>query len=130
MHNRFSPPTVAPPLGAYSHGLGVVKDPRWVFISGQLGRHPDGTVAEDAEGQADLAWSNVVQVLAAAGMTVTDLVKVTTSVVDAALIPAVRKARQKYLPGPLFPATTFLVVAALAKPEFLVEIEAVAARAA
>ena len=51
MHNRFSPPTVAPPLGAYSHGLGVVKDPRWVFISGQLGRHPDGTVAEDAEGQ-------------------------------------------------------------------------------
>ena len=130
MHNRFSPPTVAPPLGAYSHGLGVVKDPRWVFISGQLGRHPDGTVAEDAEGQADLAWSNVVQVLAAAGMTVIDLVKVTTSVVDAALIPAVRKARQKYLPGPRFPATTFLVVAALAKPEFLVEIEAVAARAA
>jgi len=130
MHNRINPPTVAPPLGAYSHGLEAAKDCRWVFVSGQLGRHPDGTVAEDAEGQADLAWSNVVQVLAAAGMSVDDLVKVTTLVVDAALIPAVRRARQKFLPGPRLPATTFLVVAALAKPEFLVEIEAVAARAA
>ena len=130
MHSRVDPPTAAPPLGAYSHGLGVAEDLRWVFVSGQLGRFPDGTVAEDAEAQADLAWSNVVRVLAAAGMTVDDLVKVTTSVVDAALIPAVRKARQKYLPGPRFPATTFLVVAALARPEFLVEIEVVAASAA
>lgn len=130
MHRRLNPPTVAPPLGAYSHGLEVATAPRWVFVSGQLGRFPDGTVAGDAEGQAELAWSNVVGVLAAAGMTVDDLVKVTTSVVDAALIPAVRKARQKYLPGPTYPATTFLVVAALARPEFLVEIEAVAARAA
>ncbi|MBM3545437.1 MAG: RidA family protein [Alphaproteobacteria bacterium] len=130
MHRRFNPPDVAAPLGAYSHGLEVAKDCRWVFVSGQLGIGPDGVLAESAEAQADLAWSNVLKVLAAAGMGVADLVKVTTFVVDRGLIPAVRAARQKYLPGPGFPSTTFLVVAGLARPEFLVEIEAVAARAA
>jgi len=121
---------MAPPLGAYSHGIEVAKECRWVFVSGQLGIAPDGALAESAEAQADLAWANVLRVLAAGGMGVADLVKVTSFVVDRALIPAVRAARLKYMPGPDFPATTFLVVAGLARPEFLVEIEAVAARAA
>jgi 2-iminobutanoate/2-iminopropanoate deaminase len=130
MHRRFNPSTMAAPLGAYSHGIEVAKDCRWVFVSGQLGIAEDGALAEGAERQADLAWSNVVRVLAAAGMTVADLVKVTTFVVDRSLIPAVRAARQRYMPGPDFPSTTFLVVAGLARPEFLIEIEAIAASAA
>lgn len=130
MHRRFNPTAMAAPLGAYSHGIEVAKGCRWVFVSGQIGIAEDGVLAESAERQAELAWSNVVRVLAAGGMTVADLVKVTTFVVDRALIPAVRAARQKYMPGPDFPATTFLVVAGLAHPEFLVEIEAIAASAA
>ena len=130
MHGRLNPPTLAPPLGAYSHGVAVAAGLRWVFVSGQLGIAPDGVLGDGAEAQAELAWSNVVGVLAAGGMTTADLVKVTTFVVDRDLIPAVRAARQRHLPGPEFPASTFLVVAGLARPEFLVEIEAVAARAA
>lgn len=130
MHERLNPPTMAPPLGAYSHGIAVEKGLRWIFVSGQLGIAPDGTLAEGAEAQADHAWSNVFRVLASGGMTAGDLVKVTTFVVDRDLIPAVRAARQKHLPGPDFPASTFVIVAGLARPEFLVEIEAVAARAA
>lgn len=130
MHERLNPPTMAPPLGAYSHGVAVEKGLRWIFVSGQLGIAPDGVLADGAEAQADHAWSNVERVLAAGGMSTADLVKVTTFVVDRDLIPAVRIARQKHLPGPEFPASTFVVVAGLARPEFLVEIEAIAARAA
>lgn len=130
MHARLNPPTMAPPLGAYSHGVAVEKGFRWIFVSGQLGIAPEGTLAEGAEAQADQAWSNVLRVLASGGMGVADLVKVTTFVVDRELIPAVRVARQKHLPGPDFPASTFVIVTGLAKPEFLVEIEAVAASAA
>lgn len=130
MHDRLNPSTMAPPLGAYSHGVAVEKGLRWIFVSGQLGIAPDGVLADGAAAQADHAWSNVLRVLASGGMTVEDLIKVTTFVVDRDLIPAVRTARQKHLPGPEFPASTFIVVAGLARPEFLVEIEAVAARAA
>lgn len=130
MHERLNPSTMAPPLGAYSHGIAVEKGLRWVFVSGQLGIAPDGTLASGAEAQADVAWENVGRVLEAGGMTTADLVKTTTYVVDRDLIPAVRAARQRHMPGPDFPASTFVIVAGLARPEFLVEIEAVAARAA
>ncbi len=130
MHERLNPSTMAPPLGAYSHGIAVEKGLRWVFVSGQLGIAPDGTLASDAEAQADVAWENIGRVLEAGGMTTADLVKTTTYVVDRDLIPAVRAARQRHMPGPDFPASTFVIVAGLARPEFLVEIEAVAARAA
>ncbi len=130
MHERLNPSTMAPPLGAYSHGIAVENGLRWVFVSGQLGIAPDGTLASGAEAQADVAWENVGRVLEAGGMTTADLVKTTTYVVDRDLIPAVRAARQRHMPGPDFPASTFVIVAGLARPEFLVEIEAVAARAA
>ena len=130
MHERLNPSTIAPPLGAYSHGIAVEKGLRWIFVSGQLGIAPDGTLASGAEAQADIAWGNIGRVLEAGGMTTADLVKTTTYVVDRGLIPAVRAARQRHMPGPDFPASTFVIVAGLARPEFLVEIEAVAARAA
>ncbi len=130
MHDRLNPSTMAPPLGAYSHGIAVEKGLRWIFVSGQLGISPDGVLADGAEAQASHAWANIGRVLDAGGMTIADLVKVTTYVVDRDLIPAVRAARQRHLPGPDFPASTFVIVAGLARPEFLVEIEAVAARAA
>lgn len=130
MHERLNPSTMAPPLGAYSHGIAVEKGLRWVFVSGQLGIAPDGTLASGAEAQADVAWENIGRVLEAGGMTTADLIKTTTYVVDRDLIPAVRAARQRHMPGPDFPASTFVIVAGLVRPEFLVEIEAVAARAA
>ena len=130
MHERLNPSTMVPPLGAYSHGIAVEKGLRWVFVSGQLGIAPDGTLASGAEAQADVAWENIGRVLEAGGMTTADLIKTTTYVVDRDLIPAVRAARQRHMPGPDFPASTFVIVAGLVRPEFLVEIEAVAARAA
>ena len=101
---------------------------RWLHISGQVGVRKDGGVPEDFKGQAHCAWENLVAVLAAAGMTVADLVKVNTYLTDRSQHPQFSPIRAKFL-GDARPASTLVVVAALARPEYLVEVEAVACRA-
>ena len=101
---------------------------RWLHISGQVGVRKDGSIPEDFKGQAHCAWENLVAVLAAAGMTVADLVKVNTYLTDRSQHPQFSPIRAKFL-GDARPASTLVVVAALARPEYLVEVEAVACRA-
>jgi enamine deaminase RidA (YjgF/YER057c/UK114 family) len=79
--------------------------------------------------QADLAWSNLNEVLRAAGLEVADLVKVVTYVTDETQLAALGPVRLKYL-GDARPASTLVVVKALARPEWLFEVEAVAFKAA
>ena len=74
----------------------------------------------------EAAWSNVLAVLAAAGMSAGDLVKVTAFLTRPEDTPLYRQVRERMLEG-AEPASTLLIVQALASPEWLVEIEAVAA---
>ncbi len=119
--------TVAAPLARYSHAIEVPPDARWLYISGQVGIRPDGEVPADIESQADQAFANVIAILADAGMSVADLVKVTSFVVGSEQIPAYRNAREKHL-GYADPASTLLVIDALARPDLKIEVEAVAAK--
>ena len=73
-------------------------------------------------------WQNILAVLAEGGMGVADIVKVTSFLTRAENYPKFAPVRAKYL-GSHRPASTLLVVSALARPEFLVEVEAVAAKA-
>jgi 2-iminobutanoate/2-iminopropanoate deaminase len=125
MHN---PATVAAPTGPFSHGVEVPPNARWLYISGQVGIAPDGTVPADLEGQAEQCWRNVKAILAAAGMGVEYLVKCTHFLTRADDVAAYNKVRARHL-GEARPASTLLVVAALARPGLLVEVEAVAAKA-
>jgi enamine deaminase RidA (YjgF/YER057c/UK114 family) len=124
----LNPPEIAPPVGAYSQAILTSGAGRTLHIAGQVGLKPDGQLAEGFEAQADAAWKNIVAVLAAAGLGPQDLVKITTFVTDPAHLPLFAPVRTRYLGGAR-PASTLVVVRALARPEWLVEVEAVAWRA-
>ena len=126
IHN---PPTIADPIGTYSHGVEVPPNARWLYIAGQIGMRKDGTVPPTVEAQTELAWQNIVAILAAAGMKVTDIVKMTQFLVNLEDFPKYAATRARFLAGHR-PASTGLVIRSLVKPEYLVEVEAVAAKAA
>jgi enamine deaminase RidA (YjgF/YER057c/UK114 family) len=125
-HALLNPAGVAPPLSAYSHG--VLADPglRWLHVSGQVGSAPDGTVPDGTEAQMRQAWANALAVLAAAGMGPDDIVKVNVFLTRPEDVPLYRAVRDEALEGRR-PASTLLVVAALASPRLRVEVELVAA---
>ena len=90
---------------------------------------PDGSTAEGIEAQARTALENVRALLAGAGMATGDLVKMTVFVTDIRYADAYRAARDAVLGEDARVASTLLAVTALAKPEWLIEVEAVAAKA-
>jgi len=124
IRQAVNPPTVpAPPF--YSQGIAVSGVGRMLFVSGQVGIRPDGTPGEGIEEQAQLAVANLQAVLAEAGMSSDNIVKNTIYLTDASLFEGFAKAAGASLPSPP-PATTLLIVKALASPALLVEIEAIA----
>jgi len=125
VHN---PASGAAPLGAYSNGISAPAAGRWLYIAGQVGVEPDGRLAEGFAAQAEAAWRNLAAVLADAGMTAADLVKVTHYLLSRDDLAAYNAVRTRYL-GAARPASTLVVVASLAKPEWRIEVEAVAWRA-
>lgn len=128
MLKLFNPKSSAAPNGVYSHGVIVPANARWLYISGQTGTRPDRSVPASVEEQTEVVWQNLLAVLAEGGMAVTDIVKVTSFLTRAEDYAKFAPVRAKYL-GDHRPASTLLVVSALARPEFKVEVEAVAAKA-
>lgn len=113
--------------GIYAHAVELAAPARMLFVSGQIGTAPDGRVPANFAAQCDQAMANVEALLAAAGMAKTDIVKVTYYVTSAADLPALALARARRWASDAPPAVTTLVVAGLARPDLLVEIEVVAA---
>ncbi|CAM5784244.1 RidA family protein [Ottowia pentelensis] len=98
-----------------------------VFIAGQVGIRPDGTVPESAEEQTELAFQRLDAILAQQGLGFQDLVELVTYHVRIdEQLTAFRAIKERYVTRE-FSAWTILGVAALARPELLVEIKAVAA---
>ncbi|HEX9791219.1 MAG TPA: RidA family protein [Kiloniellales bacterium] len=117
------PEGIAPPASNYSHGVVVPAAGRRLLIAGQIGLDPDGTLAVGLEAQMERCWLNIFAILKAAGMTKRDLVKITAFVTRDGATARYREIRDRMLEGHA-PAATYLVVAGLASPEMLVEIEA------
>ena len=128
MLSHHKPDGLAPPFSAYSHGVEVADGARWLHVSGQVGITPEGEVPADLEAQTEQAWRNVLAVLESAGMGPHDLVKVTGFVTRTEAVPLYRVVRDRLLDG-AEPASTLLVVSGLANPDWVIEIEAVAAKA-
>ncbi|MFF7593727.1 RidA family protein [Streptomyces mirabilis] len=123
---RIPAPDGVAPAAAYSHV--VLGTGRFVAVSGQLALDEDGKLvgAGDAAAQARQVFENLRRCLAAAGATFDDVVKLTFFVTDMAHMPAVRAARDAHIPADRLPAASAVQVAALVRPEFLMEIEAYA----
>jgi 2-iminobutanoate/2-iminopropanoate deaminase len=119
---------IAANIGPYSDAIEVGAGARWLVTAGTVGVRPDGTCPEGFEEQAAQAWENLLSALQKADMTVDDLVKVTQYLVRPSDLASYRAVRGRYAPEAR-PASTVVFVAALVRPEWLIEIEAVAAKA-
>ena len=119
---------VAVRLGPYTDAVEAAPNQRWLFTAGTPGMDEAGALPPDIAAQAELAWGNILKMLEKADMSVHDLVKITQYLVRAEDIPAYAKIRARVL-GDARPASMLMVVAALPRPDFLLEIEAVAAKA-
>jgi enamine deaminase RidA (YjgF/YER057c/UK114 family)/uncharacterized protein YjiS (DUF1127 family) len=113
----------------YSHAVEISSPTRFLFISGQVGVKPNGALPFAFDEQAEVAMNNVEALLESSGMTAANLVKLTylfTRAADAAVLSALRRKRWAMQEPP---AVTAFTVVQLAKPEYLIEIEAVATHA-
>jgi enamine deaminase RidA (YjgF/YER057c/UK114 family) len=124
---RHNPVPILPAYEAvYAHGVEVAAGARTLFVSGQVGVDRDGrTVDGGFDAQCVQAIANVEAVLASANMALTDIVKVTIYLTRREDIPRLRDVRAARLA--VAPAVTMVLVAGLHDPDWLVEIEAVAA---
>jgi len=129
MKTTRNPETINAPVGRYVHQLEVENPGKILFISGQLGRRPDGSVPEDSVDQLEVALENVVRNLEAAGLETKDLVKATTYVVAGSPMDLERRrAVLERIFGDHIATSTLVYVAGLAAPEYKVEVDAWAAR--
>ena len=121
----INPPALAAPNG-YSYATKKSGTP--VYVSGQVALDGQGKLVgeNDVAAQTEQVFANLRTVVEAAGGTLDDVVKITIFVTDPSYRPAVAAARAKWFKEGQYPASTYLVVSALAVPQLLVEVEAIA----
>ena len=123
-----NPQNVHAPLGSYSHHIEIQGNERLLVISGQVGIREDGTMPEDPLEQIDVAFENIFHNLRAAGMDITDLIKITYYLVGEIDTAKRRELIHSKLQGHK-PCSTLLYVVGLASQLYKVEIDAWASRA-
>jgi 2-iminobutanoate/2-iminopropanoate deaminase len=125
---RLNPNSIHPPFANYAHGVKVEPGASMVFCAGQLGIGRDGAIPETVEEQSRLCFRAIAAILAEADMTLADLVRLNAYVSAAQHLSGYMKVRDEFVGVPP-PASTLMIVHGFARPEFKVEIEAIAARA-
>jgi reactive intermediate/imine deaminase len=123
---HLNPPTLSTPTG-YTHVVAPQRG-RLVFIAGQVAADRSGGVvgAGDFKAQTKQVFENLKAAVEAAGGTMADVAKINVYVKDISQLTAMREVRQQYFTGNP-PASTLIQVVALARPEYLIEIEAIVA---
>ena len=127
MNHKIHDVGVAKQIGSYSDAIEAAPNMRWLYTAGTPGLAVDGNIPSDIAGQAEIAWRHIIAMLESADMTVRDLVKITQYLLHASDIAPYAKVRSRFL-GDARPASMLLIVPALVWPNFLLEIEAVAAK--
>jgi enamine deaminase RidA (YjgF/YER057c/UK114 family) len=123
-----NPKTIAPPAAMYSHSVEIPPGARLLYTAGQVGLRPDGSVPEGFEAQHDQIWQNTLAILADAGMGPENIVRLNVYSTDPDGLKILKAHREKYLKPGHTPASTWVVVSRLARPEWVVEMETVAAK--
>lgn len=121
----IKPASMSQPTG-YSYA--VKKSGTPVYIAGQVALDGEGKIVGEGDpaAQTEQVLANIKTVVEACGGTMADIVKINVYVTDISYRPAIAAARAKHFAEGQYPASTFVVISALAQPQFLVEIEAVA----
>jgi 2-iminobutanoate/2-iminopropanoate deaminase len=116
---HITPQGIRPPFARYSYGVEVPAGHRILVCSGQLGVAPDEHVPATIEEQTHLCFRNIGAVLEAASFSFADVVRINSFVVYMSV-------RDLYISDPP-PASTLMIVSGFSRPEFLVEVEVIAA---
>ena len=126
MRRPLMPPAIRQPFASYSHAVEVTAGVRLVFTSGQLGANPDDTVPATVEEQAEICFANIAAILAEAGLGLADIVRIDAFVTAREHMKGYMAVRDRVIGSPP-PASTLMIVGGFTRPEFLVEVEVVAA---
>jgi 2-iminobutanoate/2-iminopropanoate deaminase len=116
---------VYPATDDYIHAMEVRGAERLLFVAGTMGLDPGGRPGSTLAEQLDLIWSNIRTILASAGMTVANIVRVTSYLRDASYAEVNGAARVAALNGRVVPTTA--IVAETLVSDWLVELEVIAA---
>lgn len=111
--------------GDWVHAMEVRGAERMLFVSGTMGLRPDFTAPPTLEAQLECVWNNLRAILASAGMTLDNIVRLTSYLRDASYAEANAQARIAALGDRRIP-TTAIVVQTL-QPDWLIELEIIAA---
>jgi 2-iminobutanoate/2-iminopropanoate deaminase len=123
----LAPASIKPPFARYSHGIALPAGHRLVLTSGQLGIGADDSIPADAEAQAELCFANIAAILAEDGMSLADIVRLNAYVTAREHMAGYMRSRDRQFPGTP-PASTLMIVTGFTRAEFVVEIEAIAAK--
>ncbi|MEM6740485.1 MAG: RidA family protein [Pseudomonadota bacterium] len=129
-HKMLRPASIRAPFARYAHGVELSPGQRLVLAAGQLGITADGHIPEGAEAQADLCFANCAAVLAEAGMSAANVVRINAFVTGRAHLAGYMAARDRWLARraeDALPASTLVIVSGFTRPEFVVEVEVTAA---
>ena len=121
---NINAPDAPAPAGFYTQAVEITGATRTLYISGQVGIDSAGNIPDDLASQCRLVWANLEAQLRAAGMTLDNIVKVTTILPELSSLGESRKVRSAVL-GERKPGST-LIVGGLANPAWKIEIEAIA----
>lgn len=124
IRERLNPPGVHTPQANYSH---VARVGNTLYISGQVPLDPQGNLVGrgDAEAQAEQCFRNIETIVKSFGGSLENVMKTTTFITNWGFRAPVAAARDRIFRAP-YPANTLVVISALASPDYLVEIEAIA----
>lgn len=125
MLKRHDPESVLSPPSRYTNAIEVEGAARFLYVSGQVGVSPDGRVQDDFEAQCRTAFTNIAALLSAADMSFANVVKLGVFLTRRDDLAAYRRIRDEMMG--VCTASSLVIVAGLADPNWLVEIEATAA---
>lgn len=125
---RSNPDGIHKPFAGYSHVVTAEGTSKLVFCAGQVAADPSGNVLppDDFDAQATMVMENLKKALAGGGATLADVTKVTIYIVNPHDVPKARGLLKTWF-GDNAPGSTLCVLRGLANPNFLVEVEAIAA---
>lgn len=122
-----NPDDIHPPFSNYNHAMEIPAGARLLMCSGQLGIDADGNIPPDGGAQVRLCFENIGAILKAGHMGFSNLVRLNTYVTDREIWADYMKIRDEFTQDPR-PASTLFMVSGFTRPEFRIEIEAVAAK--
>lgn len=117
---------IYPATNDYAHGICLTDAKKLVFVAGTMGLDNSGKPALTLEAQLDLIWNNIRRILADAGMTTNDIVRVTSYLTKPEFADQNAAARIVALGNRRVPTTA--IIAGTLSEEWLVEIEVIAAQ--